>query len=378
MAAFQTQSEQQNSTSVVNTNPNQAFGPSAIPQPNVPSQQINCTNVGMKRKSSDSEQHETPLKQPAWLPQQQPEQQRQDLFCEICIVQLNSVSQALQHRQGKIHLNKAKKVEKFRTMLQNPTNHGISSTGPIHPQLVPNPPPVTLPVEEPRKQLGSVNFKCDICQKIFNSESQAVQHFQGQKHKLKMQSVGGSNTEIHSTPASQQRQNGTHCVAATGNNMLPFSLTNGSENNGLYCEPCGLTANSKTQMDTHLQGAKHKNIVASKRTQNHSGPVLRCEDCMTTFNSQIQLTQHLTSPKHINKVQKKQRTGTGVQFRGQPRGRGRGQGRARGVSRGGQSYRGRGTFNPPPLGSSFVKAHDNTSTNNSGFPFLPPAGGAPF
>lgn len=116
MAAFQTQSEQQNSTSVVNTNPNQAFGPSAIPQPNVPSQQINCTNVGMKRKSSDSEQHETPLKQPAWLPQQQPEQQRQDLFCEICIVQLNSVSQALQHRQGKIHLNKAKKVEKFRTV----------------------------------------------------------------------------------------------------------------------------------------------------------------------------------------------------------------------------------------------------------------------
>lgn len=115
MAAFQTQAKQQNSNSVVNTNPHQTFGPSAILQPNFPSEQINSTNVGMKRKASDSEQHGTPHKQPAWL-LQQPEQQRQDLFCAICIVQLNSVSQALQHRQGKVHLNKAKKVEKFRTV----------------------------------------------------------------------------------------------------------------------------------------------------------------------------------------------------------------------------------------------------------------------
>lgn len=111
MAAFQAQSEQPNS---LNANPNQTSGPSAVPQPNFPSQQINSTNVGLKRKAPDSQHTDIPHKLPTWL--QQPEQQGQNLFCEICIVQLNSVSQALQHKQGKLHLNKAKKVEQFRTV----------------------------------------------------------------------------------------------------------------------------------------------------------------------------------------------------------------------------------------------------------------------
>ena len=151
-------------------------------------------------------------------------------------------------------------------MLQNSTAHGMSTNAPIHPQLALNPPPVTAPAEEPRKQLSNVNLNCDICQKSFNSESQAVQHFQGQKHKFKLQNVGASKTELQATPesnVSQQGVNGTHYVHATGNKMLPFSSTNCSENNKLHCEPCNLMVNSKIQMDTHLQGAKHKNIVAS-------------------------------------------------------------------------------------------------------------------
>ena len=49
------------------------------------------------------------------------------------------------------------------------------------------------------------------------------------------------------------------------------------------------------------------------------------------------------------------------------------------MSRGGQSHRGRGTFKPPPLQSSFVKAADKQQTNTiPGFPFIPPVGGVPF
>ena len=153
-------------------------------------------------------------------------------------------------------------------MLQSSSRHGITSGAPIHPQLlVPNPPPVTLPTEEP-KQHGSVSLKCDICQKIFNSESQAVQHFHGQKHKFRLQEIGGSETEMSASPvsnASQQRIDTSHSASAPGNNSLPLSFlsTKGSENKGLFCEPCRLKVNSQAQMDTHLQGAKHKNVVAS-------------------------------------------------------------------------------------------------------------------
>lgn len=143
----------------------------------------------------------------------------------------------------------------------------MTSSAPIRPQVTPNPPPVTPPTEQPR-QLGSVNLQCDICQKLFNSETQAVQHFQGQKHKQKLQSIGQSKTELRVSATEcnaslNQQQDGTCSFAATENGTLPFSSTNGSESEGLYCEPCGLTVNSRTQMTTHLQGAKHKNIVAS-------------------------------------------------------------------------------------------------------------------
>ena len=127
-----------------------------------------------------------------------------------------------------------------------------------------------MPSPEQPRQLGKVNLQCDVCQKLFNSETQAVQHFQGQKHKQKLQSVRVSNTELQvsstaSNASLNQQQDGTTCnsVAASENGTIPFSSANGSENEGLYCEPCSLTVNSKIQMTTHLQGAKHKNIVAS-------------------------------------------------------------------------------------------------------------------
>lgn len=106
-----THSQQLNSNSIVKTSPFQNSGPSAIPLiPNFPSPQQNSTNAGTKRKETGTPQNDIPYKQcPAWLC-------GRELFCEICNVEMNSVSQALQHRQGKVHLNKVKRVEKFRTV----------------------------------------------------------------------------------------------------------------------------------------------------------------------------------------------------------------------------------------------------------------------
>ena len=111
MAAFQTHLQQLNGNPSVKTNPSQISGPSStLPIPNIPSPQQNSTNVGTKRKKTDTPRNDIPYKKsPAWL-------SGRELFCEICSVELNSVSQAIQNKQGKVHLNKVKKVEKFRTV----------------------------------------------------------------------------------------------------------------------------------------------------------------------------------------------------------------------------------------------------------------------
>ena len=111
MAAFGTHLQQLNGNPSVKTNPSQLSGPSStLPIPNIPSPQQNSTNVGTKRKKTDTPRNDIPYKKsPAWL-------SGRELFCEICSVELNSVSQVIQHRQGKVHLNKVKKVEKFRSV----------------------------------------------------------------------------------------------------------------------------------------------------------------------------------------------------------------------------------------------------------------------
>lgn len=80
------------------------------------SQQLNSPHAGSKRKASeDQNTNLVPHKQTARLETVEQHPQR-ELFCEICNVQLNSITQTLQHREGKAHLNKLKKVEEFKTV----------------------------------------------------------------------------------------------------------------------------------------------------------------------------------------------------------------------------------------------------------------------
>lgn len=143
--------------------------------------------------------------------------------------------------------------------MQNSTQHEVAASVPFHPQGVPNPSQVTLSKEEP-KQVSGANLECVICQKLFNSESQAEQHFQSPKHKHKLQQVSESNAS-----PQQQEQDGTYSAeGAAENETLPSWFTNTeTDQAGLYCEPCNLAVNSTIQMTTHLQGTKHKNAVAS-------------------------------------------------------------------------------------------------------------------
>lgn len=143
--------------------------------------------------------------------------------------------------------------------------HNSTNSVPLHLQVNHNLPP--------EKQAGNGNLQCAICQKSFNSESQATQHFQSPKHRQKLNSVEDSREEISSAPGAnglltQQELNtddGTsHTYDVPGNVDRTFPLSPAkTKAMELYCEICGLMMNSIMQMKTHLQGSKHKNNVAS-------------------------------------------------------------------------------------------------------------------
>lgn len=108
MAAFlpHLSAQQQYVSSFVNNNPYPVTEAAGIPPANLPpppatqSNNAEVFSVGRKRKASDDQQlNGVPFKHPA-----------QQFFCEICSVQLNSLSQASQHKEGKIHkLNATKR-----------------------------------------------------------------------------------------------------------------------------------------------------------------------------------------------------------------------------------------------------------------------------
>lgn len=131
---------------------------------------------------------------------------------------------------------------------------------------------------------AGISLQCIICSKNFNSNTQAGQHFNGQSHKRKLQSATVSNITSSCTSSSevcissltqkplenltmQKLQEGKtsslhHTVMGTNTSEVTLLSANKGINE-LYCEFCGLEANSKLQMQMHLQGTKHRNAVAS-------------------------------------------------------------------------------------------------------------------
>ncbi|XP_068736418.1 zinc finger matrin-type protein 4-like isoform X1 [Montipora capricornis] len=356
-----------------------------VMQPN--SHSMQATNntrplsTGSKRKISENQQQNdsccAPFKQSA-----------QQLFCEICNVLLNSLSQAAQHKRGKSHQINAMKGDMLNSQKDlTQENAGSSPTGVNKSDLS------CIILGDFIEGKTDVNLECMICNKIFNSIIQAGQHYNGQSHKRKLQSVIASNmmsaSSLHDVCiSSTQQQNASSTtnqlpegesllLKADGNNSEVPLLSTNKGMNELYCEFCGLEANSKLQMEMHLRGAKHKNAVTRSAMSTACGgsekAVISCVDCHMNFNSQCQLEQHSASQKHQNRVNQQQRYQTVGQCRGRrrmPMGHGRGQQRGMQASSGGFSNRGRGRplAMYPAISTSFVP-----SRNNQAYPFNPPS-----
>ena len=117
--------------------------------------------------------------------------------------------------------------------------------------------------------LDGVSLDCLICERKFNSTTQAAQHFNGQSHQRKLQALsqtgGEGNIKELTVPSSlgtvvSQEQPEKALLQDTNTSETVSSVN--KETNELHCEFCRLTLNSKSQMDMHPKGKMHWKSVS--------------------------------------------------------------------------------------------------------------------
>ena len=138
------------------------------------------------------------------------------------------------------------------------------------------------PGKIPTDDYNNPVYKCDICDCIFNSKESSDQHFSGRKHSLQVMRnevatknnvtqnnstnststlydlhCGICNKNFNSQNSAEQHFTGkNHSLMVAGDNY--FAKTPSGEYN---CAPCNTTLTSETQLTQHLSGAKHKMAV---------------------------------------------------------------------------------------------------------------------
>ncbi|XP_031567240.1 zinc finger protein 385D-like [Actinia tenebrosa] len=314
--------------------------------------------------------------------------------CEVCQVKLNSASQAYQHFQGKSHQGKVKMLEMAAEVKAPPV---VS-----HPVTINTPVPQTTHIAP-----SSIEYYCSLCKKIFNSQTQADQHFSGKAHRHKISEDAISK----SSPYSSSTKMGNGSTLSLDGQTAGFkneaaqpkqpdiNLGSNVKCQLFTCENCHITLNSPRQFQQHVSGLRHKIIVGKakpppppqaeepgwqeirykklttamttvgimKNLQNTGANIntggtqlgqYYCKDCDISVNSPLQLQQHMTSAKHKARLDG---IAKGIALPARKKTKGRG-GVIPGTTKpfipgnikaGNAAGRGRST---PSLSSSFVKA----------------------
>lgn len=123
------------------------------------------------------------------------------------------------------------------------------------PTASPNVPTISTPPVK-RKRKTSRPMMCYVCQKSFNSESQAEQHFTSKAHISKV----NSSDEPSTCPVS-----GTGAVATYETKAAEVKLGKNISTELCHCNACNITLNSKNQLQQHKRGLRHK-IMTGKAT----------------------------------------------------------------------------------------------------------------
>ncbi|GAB1606643.1 zinc finger protein 346-like [Argonauta hians] len=207
--------------------------------------------------------------------------------CEVCDVTVNSEVQLVQHRTGKTHIRRigadlpAEDAGRFRSK--------EDEMDPIT-QAVVNNALGKLPVKRkatPKKWIYVAGFRfrrrkkkktnvyncdntattqvtCSHCNRTFNSEAQAAQHYNGVRHAKKVKMA--ENTKMETEEEIPERENGEDL----GKKLGLF-----------FCSLCNISVNSMQQLEAHKSGNKHGNKMQKldgKCLDDKDGDSLECKD----------------------------------------------------------------------------------------------------
>ena len=99
----------------------------------------------------------------------------------------------------------------------------------------------------------TVPLCCEACQKSFNSESQANQHFTSKTHQNRVQMM----IPVTSAPVARA----TPPVSVPETKPAEVKLGGNVKTQLFRCNPCNITLNSETQFKQHTRGVRHKIIM---------------------------------------------------------------------------------------------------------------------
>ncbi|XP_078460304.1 zinc finger protein 385D-like [Lampetra planeri] len=154
-------------------------------------------------------------------------------FCEICNIQLNSRAQTQIHYNGKSHRKRIRQLAKGWLVC-------TGTVDPVQKAVITH--TFGVPILPRRKH----SYSCSICQTRFNSETQAIAHFKGNKHAKRLKSLeGGMHKQSKSSGKDEVKRNGASKPDSMGNkgpnkaikkipkyNMKSMNLNVGRETHG--------------------------------------------------------------------------------------------------------------------------------------------------
>lgn len=118
---------------------------------------------------------------------------------------------------------------------------------------------------------SSIEYYCSLCKKIFNSQTQADQHFSGKahRHKISEDAISKSSPYSSSTKLGGSYPLNGKTVVVKNEGIQPkqpdITLGSNVKCQLFTCEHCHITLNSPRQFQQHMNGLRHKIIVGKAK-----------------------------------------------------------------------------------------------------------------
>ncbi|KAJ8046801.1 hypothetical protein HOLleu_05592 [Holothuria leucospilota] len=234
--------------------------------------------------------------------------------CSLCDVKASSFKTAKEHYTGVKHIKKLKNLASHKGLEFKKIGNCVyeaTARGPVErdddPLGVKGDAEMYAAAKRKSGAAGGVAAKkskidgrsfCDVCNLELSSEAVAAMHYEGKKHKRKLELAR------HETEGVKDRSTVKMTLDLVGSGIF-------------FCPKCDIMCMSQEQLNEHYEGKQHKAAMqaeaeefekskkaAEKATGTEGEPEVKaygCRICGIKSNSKNQYLEHLESKKHLRK-----------------------------------------------------------------------------